>query len=967
MRRLFLFLLSFLLPLAAFARVSMADGGTSLPDKFITAICRDTHGLMWIGTKQGVCNYDGTRFEPLEGDLKSDASVARLIYVEKGDFIWAATSKGLYQIQCGSHKTKLISNKNEWSHSAVTALYLLSGGDVYAGYVGGEIAEAFVGGKLVLTTKIKSEGSRQPFTEHIEFELPGFLNYQLASRPEWYAFNLKNGRSKKIISAERSFAFKKSFGDTLVREIGAEGGLQIIKGNSSLFPKSENLFKNIYNVVDVLFTDPGSCYIICKQARLYHFDLVNGKADTVSSDLFKEKLSTCLFLDDDKILWVGTNKGLLKVTPDKQMFTSMLMQTPPLSVRSMIEDDKGNIYAGTYSGLYRYSTVEKNWKKINTEIFYAMLNIPGRYIYLITEQLRLFRMDKQSMSIETNFYQNNLPLDARKPFSTALVSTGDGTIWIGTSEGMMTYHIPTSTLSESEIKGLPDHARIVNITHARNGHLWLSTRNGIFEFNPQKGIVGLFNAHTNPALSVSSVNYTYEDEKGRLWICTQGGGLNMIDATRKKISVLKTEAGLSDNETYQLIWQGDQRIWISTFNGLSSYSPQTGTFSNYYVEDGLPSNEFNHNAFLKARDGSMYFGGINGIAVFNPQSIPELGASNRLIVSSISKWDNKRQSLVHLSPMDTASDIILNPLDHSLAFDLALDDYENTEAQIFQYRIKGLFDEWVTLNSQHTLRLDGLAPGHYELEIKAIDRRGAPSLNTLHYNIQVGQFFYRTAWFYLLLFVVASGLLWAFFYLRLQHVKRVQKIRERLASDLHDEVGSLLTRITMTSDNLQYGRNSETERSSKLQKIASLSRNAASSMSDILWAIDARNDYTGNLADRMREHAEEMLATVDVQPEFEFSVNQRMSIRSELRQQLYLLYKEAINNIVKHSKPTEVRIKYHHNENGFGLSIFNNGLFEKERPSNGQGLKNIRMRAERVGARAEIDSDGDTFLVKLTG
>lgn len=631
MHRLALFFLSFcFLPFDLSARVSLAEGGTGLPDKFITAICRDSHGLMWIGTKQGVCNYDGTRFEPLEGDLKSDAAVARLIYDEKRDCLWAATAKGLYVIQCSSQKSTFITDKSNWSHDPVTAIYLQPDGSLFAGYIDGEIANVSTNKTLTLLTKIKAEGSRQPFVGNIEIEQAGKLNYQIASRPEWYSIDLASKRIEKLVPADKTFAYKKRFSDTLVREIGAEGGLQMIKGNDLLFPKSQQLFKRIYNVVDVLFTTPTSCYIICKQARLYHFDLAKGKADTISSDLFKEKLSTCLFLDNDKILWVGTNKGLLKVTPDKPLFRSMLVQTPPLSVRSIIEDDEGNIYAGTYSGLYSYSPAEKSWKKINTEIFYAMLNVPGRYIYLITEQLRFFRMDKESQQIETDFYQNKLPLEARKTFSSALASTQDGTLWIGTAEGLVTYQIQTNTVEAADIKGLPDHTRVVNITHARNGHLWLSTRSGIFELDPKKGIVQSFNARSNPALPVSSVNYTYEDEKGRLWICTQGGGLNMIDASRKKIIVLKTESGLSDNETYQLIWQRDQRIWISTFNGLSSYSPQTGTFSNYYVEDGLPSNEFNHNAFLNAANGRMYFGGINGIAVFNPDSIQELGANSTL-------------------------------------------------------------------------------------------------------------------------------------------------------------------------------------------------------------------------------------------------------------------------------------------------------------------------------------------------
>lgn len=952
-----------MLPAAAGARVTLVDAGTGLPDKFITAICRDKRGLMWIGTKQGVCNYDGSRFEAMEGDLKSDASVTRLIYDAPSDQLWAATSKGLYIVHCGSQQSSFIGDKTAWTHNSVTDICRLDNGTLYAAYVSGELAHISNSGQLNLLYRFKAVDSRQPFANHLAAAANGELNYQLSGRPDWYILHLKTKQTEKLASITRALAYRRSFGDTLVTE-GGQGGVSMLKGDVPLFPQAQQWLAHLTNLTDIWFTSPGTCYILCKQTRLYYIDLASGKADTISSEVFNEKLGTCLFLDGDNILWVGTNKGLIKVTRDKPLFTATLIRVPPVSIRSLAEDESGNIYAGTYSGLFRRTPNDAQWQKINTEIFYAMLNVPGPYMYLVTEQLHFFRMDKRSLRIDTGFYKRGPLPEGETLWSSTLSYQSDSTVWIGTSSGLVAYHIASNTLAAVPVKGLPEHTRVISIAHMRNGHLLLSTRSGIFEMDLQKGIVWSLNAYSNPALPVSSVNYSYEDGEGRLWLCTQGGGINIVSANRKQITVLKTEAGLSDNETYQMLWQGDARAWISTFNGLSSYNPRTGSFYNFYTDDGISTNEFNLNAFLKASSGRMYFGGINGITTFSPDSIPELKGTAGLFVSSIIKWDNKRQVFVHLNPVDTATTIEMNPLDYSLTFDLALTDYHNPEAQIFQYRIKGLFDEWVTLNSLHSLKLYRLAPGRYTLEIKATDSRGAPAVNTLQYHIQVGQLFYRTAWFYLLLFVLASGLLWAFFYLRLQNVKRVQKIREQLASDLHDEVGSLLTRITMTSDNLQYSRNTEPERASKLQKIASLSRTAASSMSDILWAIDARNDYTGNLADRMREHAEEMLSPREVHPEFDFVVNQRMSISSELRQQLYLLYKEAINNIVKHSEATDVRISYHHNEQGFRLSIINNGVTAKERTSTrGQGLKNIQMRARRIHATAIIKPEGDRFIV----
>ena len=260
-------------------------------------------------------------------------------------------------------------------------------------------------------------------------------------------------------------------------------------------------------------------------------------------------------------------------------------------------------------------------------------------------------------------------------------------------------------------------------------------------------------------------------------------------------------------------------------------------------------------------------------------------------------------------------------------------------------------------------------PGLAEiLEVRAIDYRGTPVANELHYRIHVRQLFYKSWWFYLFIALLAIGLAWLYFRMRLLQVKRVQLLRQQIASDLHDEVGSLLTSITMTSDNLRFTDYSAADRSTRLNKIASLSRTAASSMSDILWSIDARNDYTGNLADRFREHAEEMLLPRGIELNIDFNVSQRMSIASQLRQQLYLIFKEAINNIVKHSTAGTVKISYQHNEQGFRLMIANDGFFEKERKSTkGQGLKNMEMRAGRIHAVMSHRVEGAEFLIEISG
>ena len=972
MGRLLVYILSFyFLALGGDVRAGIVgiDADAGLPDKYITAICRDGRGLMWIGTRQGLCRYDGYRFFPVHGDLQNGTVIIKILYHAKSDKLWVAADKGLFTVDCRNYHVEVVKHASAANETA-TDICIDRNGRIYAAFKTGEIVAVEPGGRLRSMTRLAPINSSPTYANRLEMDGSDRLSVQVSGRGTSYRLDPVTGqmlRSDPDSISGVAF-FRKIIGDTLF--IGRpSGGLEIRDRSSyrSLYSSATRALQGIRDIIDVELQQPGVLFVLCKPSALFRIDLNSNVRDTISSEVFTGRLSTCFYFDPLGIIWLGTNKGLVRITTDHQYFHRLLYNKPSVSIRSIAEDENGRLYAGTYSGLFLSSDGGRQWSVKNPMIPYALLNAPGQFLYFVGEQKSFFRIDKNSLQPETGFYSTESLQEDELRQAYALAADTGSIIWIGTSNGLATYNPGLNRLAAFNVEnGLPSNTEVRHIRRSKSGRLLVCTKNGLYELDRQLGVSWHLHRSSQPALSANTINYVDEDSKGRLWLCTDGGGINIVSRDRSKVTVLKTEDGLSDNTTYQLLWQGASRVWISTFNGLSSYDLKTGTFYNYYTADGLTSNEFNHNAFLRDHNGRMYFGTINGINAFFPDSIPRSASTARLFASTITKWDNATGSFSNLFPADTGAAIVLRPLDHSLTFNLAMTDYHNSESNIFRYRLKGLFDEWVTLSGQSALRLDGLAAGSYVLEVKALDSRGAPALNTLRYRVEVRQAFYKSWWFYLAMFVLASGLLWGFFFLRLQHVKRVQRLREQIASDLHDEVGSLLTRITMTSDNLRFSNNSEVERGSKLQKIAALSRTAASSMSDILWAIDARNDYTGNLADRMREHAEEMLLPLGIDLHFDFNVNQRMSIPSQLRQQLYLIYKEAINNIVKHSQAQRVDINYQHNEQGLKLRIVNDGHMQKEKPSTkGQGLKNMSMRARRVGAECKVDCAAAHFEVLI--
>lgn len=960
------------LPATLAARVTAIESGPGLPDKFITSIAKDARGLMWIATRGGLCSFDGVRFGAVRAGIPAGIAVSKILYRPADDRLWVATAQGLYALRCNAIDTVRIPAETGWIRGAVSDIFLLPDDRLIAAYRSGEIVVVEKDDRMRVLARLGKSLSPRSYATNLRTADAGTIAFDPIGARVPQILSLASGAIRPdTTGGNMPTFFRQAVGDTLLIGRGS-GGLEILHRNTRqpLFPAAAPLLARLHDITDVRFASPTSAYILCKQSELYFFDGVRAVLDTLASPVFSGKLGTCLFLDGDGLVWVGTNKGLVRASRDAPLFRTELAK-PPASVRSLAVDEKGTLYAGTYSGLFRKSAGEARWIHISDTLAYAMLNRPGRYLYLVTEGGQFLRMDKASSRIEGGFFsQKDLPVAGLRG-AYSLVADAQGRMWIGAREGLLQFDTTSSVLNLLQVSGLPAGQAVIHLRPSRRGTLWLCTRAGLYEYDPARGaVVWHIGADTQPALASSAVHFADEDQSGRIWVCTDGGGLNIVTADRKKVKVLKTEAGLADNSTYHLLWErNNQRAWISTFNGLSTYTPATGTFHNYYAEEGLAAAEFNHNAFLQEPSGRILFGGILGLTSFFPDSIPAVSRRSQLFVSGISKWDESSGAFKHYAPADTGTTIRLAPRDHSLTFTLALTDYDNPEAQIFQYRIQGLFDDWVSLGPDRTLRLDGLRPGSYALELRATDSRGTPAVNRLHYRIRVEQAFYKSVLFYVLLFALASALLAGFFALRVRHLRRVQRLRSQIASDLHDEVGSLLTRITITTDQLQYNSGAtEEERRGKLQKIAALSRSAASSMSDILWAIDARNDYTGNLADRIREHAEEALGPLGIQPEFDFVVQQRMQLDSTLRQQLYIILKEAVNNVAKHSRPSLVRIYYHHDESGYTLRITNDGVAETGRASSkGQGLRNMQMRAEKVGAEAKSWREHDEFVVEVKG
>ena len=224
--------------------------------------------------------------------------------------------------------------------------------------------------------------------------------------------------------------------------------------------------------------------------------------------------------------------------------------------------------------------------------------------------------------------------------------------------------------------------------------------------------------------------------------------------------------------------------------------------------------------------------------------------------------------------------------------------------------------------------------------------------------LQVHQVYYKTWWFLSLVVLVLMSLVYSIYRYRINQYKKLDKLRLKIASDLHDDVGSLLTRISLKTDLIGEGIYDEKETQKEIDSIKTTSRHAVKSMRDIVWSIDSRKDKAEDLTDRMKDFAAEMLNPVGIEFQLDDSgMKNNLRFSLAFRHNCYLLYKEAIHNVAKHSNATLVKVTLSQKGSQFRLVIEDNGnVPQKDKKSDGQGLSNMKMRAEQIHGQLTLDT-----------
>ena len=469
-----------------------------------------------------------------------------------------------------------------------------------------------------------------------------------------------------------------------------------------------------------------------------------------------------------------------------------------------------------------------------------------------------------------------------------------------------------------------------------------------------------------------------EDAAGDWWIGSDTGLLHLRRATGD-CRRYDRRAGLSHNEVVGVVPDSTGGFWLSTRNGLVHLPTdrQAGSVRRYFREDGLANDEFLPLSYHRDATGRYYFGGTNGLTAFRERDLDRATAGSRVMLTGVTVYGRTTERTI-LTDLDELRLVTVFAKEKSIAVSFALPAGRLPGGRRFRYRLEGFNDEWVPLVNEQTIRFNNLPSGRYMLRIQGAGANGNFGGGERKLAIHVRQYLIEQLGTQIFLVLAFGGLILYIIHGRYQERLRNEQFRTQLSADIHDEVSGLLAGITLQTELLK-GRIEDEKTRSRLDAVGNAGRTAMSKLSDVIWSIDSRRDTIGDLLQRMQEHADELLLPLDIRYDFRADgLNHDAKLPGTVRQDLYFIFKEAINNIARHSLATRVSIRLTQFGQQFELYVRNDApppatratspgtrvRAHTRREKTGQGKDNMQMRAARLNGTLSIEED-DGYTVRF--
>jgi ligand-binding sensor domain-containing protein len=665
-----------------------------------------------------------------------------------------------------------------------------------------------------------------------------------------------------------------------------------------------------------------------------------------------------IFHDNEDNVWVGTDAlGLLRF---KRRTFHHLDSASGLSadlVRSVGETSQGDLWVVTTAGVDSLSRTNGSFTKrlsLPIEVSWGVLPDRRDTIWVSTYGAGLHRyFDGQDLLLKS---PQTTP--RWSPHGTVLFEDSAGEFWFGSPEGL--FRVVDAHLEGRETPVIKNRMDVRAMAEGKNQSLYVGL-NGSGLLVRENGEWKQFGLGTG--LNNEHVWSLHADSEGDLWIGTVGGGLCRYRAGKvhsynfPETTLPRLITCILEDED-QFLWLGSNRgiyrVAISDLNAVADGRLTDLNTIRFGKDDGLPTGEcfggVQPSAF-KARDGNLWFATYAGAAWVNPREVRVNPRAPAVLIENV-RINSRPVESFRVREKQT---IKVPAGSERIEFDFTGLSFTAPERIRFRYSLIGHDSSWLESGVDRTVRYSRLTPGAYRFNVIAANASGVWNRVGASVGLIVAPHYWETSSFKCLLVLVGGTLLIGAYRLSLARQRTIERMRLRIASDLHDEVGSNIGSIALKTELMQANHAFADDRV-ELAEINQVALQTAHEVRDVAWFINPQFDTTREMVLRMKDVASRMLA--GRQWTFEESgTNDDRSLSLEYRRNVFFIFKEILHNIVKHSEAGRVRICVEKNDKWLKVTVQDNGRgFSTESENSGHGLRNLQRRADDLGGNIAVKS-----------
>ena len=938
---------------------------------------RDSMGYMWVATSDGLNRFDGRRFKtfnynPLDTNSLLGTYLNNVIVYNKAN-VFIGSNKGLSYYDAVYNKFYTVNYDNKAFND--TYLLDLSGDTLLFLNENGVYRISAASRKIYNVDNSFRIFSQYNDSRTIAYS-PAQKTIYVAAKDGLIGYNTQT--HEKIVRTYADSMFTKrqvsavnqvSVSGTDKLAMATNNGLLLLNIPSLSVASHITHPKPGDNFLNGVGTDlDGRIWVGGSDTCLYMVEGNQFKKVEISSSELKIKFKEVnKFAFSPKNIFIGEEgKGLGR------------LQRPPILIEShtplnsyfmrpylpnsycFAEDEEGKIWIGKrLDGILIYDTYTKNAVDIEEKYGIKLpvkdiksLLIHGN-VYIGTIN-GLYMLDRQNRKLTLLEFANPVDDNFDSRWCNHIIKNKSGEILVGTRKGI--FRVDQQSKKLVLIDSLRTYAYFM-LENKQGQIVTTVNTSDLIVFDYTNGQLIERNRHLG---QFSVMGLWQNNNNGDYWLACREGIIHAAEDFKLIKFYNPINDGLKSSTFYGVVPDHYGNIWISSNHGIITINLKTLQPGYMFSDLDYSGLEYNGKGFLRSKAGKLYFGSEGGFDIIDPMVTKmQYNNSYRLIVEDM---------LLNNSPVSDALRYELSrgivKLKHSqntISFLINAVNCDNDFEPMLQYRVAELSDKWINFRPGEPIRFSQLRPGNYTLNVRAENNLAAP----ITISVNIIPAFYQTLWFLGLCVLLLAGLFYLAYRWRLRSIQKVYLVRQQISKDLHDDIGASLSSINMYSEVAAMN--------PKPEFIALIRKNTyevLQKLDDIIWATNPRHDTGDKVIERINDFARNLLQSKGINFHLEADEHfGHLKLKEGVRQNLFLIAKEAINNAAKYADAAEIRVKLTSAFKIITLYIADDGAgFDTMQSTDRNGLLNMQARTEYVGGKFNIVSrpgEGTEILVKI--